>query len=223
MTAKKRPSQTKKARKILRYTIEAKNSLISTCDESRVARRETGGMTTTAEQDLLRAMLTFAAAGLDSILKRLIRDTIRILAKQDDKVQYELEKFTLRKLKGDSDESDVPTGNKFLSIIISSQQPNKKLIDEYIKELTGSSLQSHQQLFKACNALGLEPNSVGLDRDDLKDIFKTRNQIIHELDVHLESGRGRRTRRRDSMVDYSETIIEIGRLFIEEVERKIVT
>ena len=221
--ARRRPDETKNARKILKYTSQAKDSLIEACDESRVARRNTGGRTTTAEQDLLRAMLTFAAAGLDSLLKRLIRDTIRLLASHDEKVQEELEKFTLRKLKGESDDSDVPSGFKFLSKIISSQDLNETLIDEYITELTGSSLQSDKQLFKACNALGLEPNRVGLDRQDLKDIFKARNQIIHELDIQLMSGQGRRTRRRDTMLEYSEGLIEIGKFFIEEVERKILS
>ena len=57
-------------RLILDYAGRATDALRLQCNASRQARRVSGGgALTDAEQDLLRAMLVFAAAGLDSLLK----------------------------------------------------------------------------------------------------------------------------------------------------------
>lgn len=215
--------QLAKAKLILRYARDSAKSLLDACDSSRAARSATGGATTHAEQDLLRAMVVFAASGLDSLLKYLIRDSLADLARRDRAVQKELEKFVERQLLKSSATGalDSVGGMKFLSRIVASPHPHEHLIEEYIQILTGTSLQSQDQLHRAASALGLSRAEAGLDRGNLVEIFEARNQIIHELDIRLAGNRARRTRGRDSMVEYSNELLCIGEKFINAVEQKL--
>jgi len=216
------PQQTTRARLILRYAKDSAKSLLEACDKSRKARRASGGATTHAEQDFLRAMVVFAASGLDSLLKHLIRDALTDLARKDRAVQKELEKFIERQLKsGETDAFDISSGAKFLSRLLADPKPYTRLVEEYIQVLTGTSLQSEEQLFRSAGALGLSPEEAGLNRQDLREIFDARNQIIHELDIRLTGNRTRRTRRRDPMKEYADALLEIGEKFITAVENKL--
>jgi hypothetical protein len=215
---------THKARTILRFAMEAKVSLMGYFDAKRTARRATGGMTTHAEQDLLRAMLVFVAGGLDSLMKHLIKDTLAQLTKLDSAVLKGLESFTNKKLRGGGEASDVVGGRRFLAQILASPAPQQELIDAYVQELTGGSLQSTEQLCKAIAALGLKPYEVGIDPQILKPIFEARNQIIHELDVNFNSPRRkRRARGRYDMLEYSEVLLKTGKSIIENVEAKLIS
>src|SRR5260221_3103129 len=68
-----------KSKLILKYAREAKSSFEAQCNASRRSRSKSGGALTHAEQDLLRAMLVFAGAGLDACLKQLVRDALGYL------------------------------------------------------------------------------------------------------------------------------------------------
>ena len=183
-----------------------------------------GGAPSDDEQDLLRAALVFAAAGLDSSLKELLRATTRPLAGIDRQVQTEFETFVQRQLRGDTEETESPTGYKFLATILSSPSPQGKLLDEYVLYLTGTSLQSVEQLFKAARALGVEINAFADQKAKLTVIFDTRNKIIHELDVRFVGKRGHRqrnSRRRPDLEDYCDTLIKVAELIITSVEKKL--
>jgi hypothetical protein len=193
-------------------------------DTVRQTRKATRGALTDEEQDLLRATLVFAAAGLDSTLKELIRGSIRSLAAADPDVQAELEIFVQRQLRGDVDEPDTAAGHKFLSKVLVASSPQERLIDEYVTELTGTSLQSAQQLMKATKALGLDPKQMGIDPKKLQTIFGVRNKIIHELDVNLaktSARRSRNSRRRDDMEGWSTRLLEIAKALVAGVEGKL--
>src|ERR1035441_3502362 len=56
-----------------------------------------------------------------------------------------------------------------------------RLVEDYVYELTGDSLQSSEQLFKTCAALGADGQAAIGDAKTLKNVFDARNQIIHEL------------------------------------------
>jgi hypothetical protein len=56
-------------------------------------------------------MLVFAAAGLDSLLKQLIRDALGELATKDTDVQRELEAFVSRTIRGDKGSGDGEAGS----------------------------------------------------------------------------------------------------------------
>jgi hypothetical protein len=225
--ASETPVQTEKARLILRYAREARNAFQESCDKSRGDRRRTGGALTAAEQDLLRAMLVFAAAGLDSLVKQLIRDAFRYLAARDKAVRAELETFAVRQLRGDlsADESEAASGRKFLARVLVAPTPLLGVTEQYITDLTGESMQSSEQLFKAVKALGIEPAALDLDAAKLKEIFDARNEIIHEMDIVLESrvpqARKRRSRTVEQMTDGADYLLDVAEWLIQAVEAKL--
>jgi len=172
----KRPSpldETAKARAILEQATKAKTSLLDACDASRTARGAAGGgpakgTLKDAEQDLLRAMLVFSGAGLDAVLKQLIKDALRSLADRDTSVQTGLETFATRQIRDDNVLSDAASGRKCLGQVLAFPNPQRKLLDLYILDLTGDSLQSPDQVMKTVNALGLETKNLDIDIGSLR-------------------------------------------------------
>jgi hypothetical protein len=216
---------TARASKVLEQARNSVNGFLTAFDTVRQARNAKGNPTD-EEQDLLRAALVFSAAGLDSVLKELIKGAIRALAATDPEVKGELETFVQRQLRGESEEPDTIGGRKFLARVLVSARPQDRLIDEYVIELTGSSLQSPDQLVRASKALGLQPASVGVDPKELRTIFEARNKIIHELDVNLERTAARRnqnSRRRPDLESWSSKLLEIAEQLVGGVNRKLVS
>ena len=208
---------------VMQHARKSQETFLTIFDLLRTGRRKTGGMTTDQEQDVLRAMLVFAAAGLDSALKHLIRDSLQRLAETDDAVQAELEIFVQRQLRGTADASDVSQGTKFLARMLAARQPRERLVEDYIQELTGASLQSPDQLFRTVKALGIEPSVIGHDARGLRAVFDVRNKIIHELDIYLDAPRRRRnTRPRDPLVQDAQDLLAIGDRIVAAVESKLV-
>jgi hypothetical protein len=78
-------------------------------------------MTTDEEQDLLRAMLVMAAAGLDSMLKQLIRDCMPSLVKANPQVREGLEKFVARSIRGEADAPEPLAGARFLGRVLAAR------------------------------------------------------------------------------------------------------
>jgi hypothetical protein len=171
-------------------------NFFDTYEKVRQARNAGQGAPMDNEQDLLRAALVFAAAGLDSTLKELIKGSVRTLSKIDTTVQEQFETFVQRKLRGDSEEPGPVSGNKFLASILASALPQERLLNEYVLYLTGSSLQSVDQLFKSASALGADTKLIADNKTELTKIFAARNRIIHELDVKFTGKVGHRQRNR---------------------------
>ena len=96
----KPPAETERARKVLAQARDSVKGFLKAFDTVRRARNAKGNPTD-EEQDLLRASLVFAAAGLDSVAKELIKGSIRTLAGSDSDVQRELETFVRRQIRGD--------------------------------------------------------------------------------------------------------------------------
>jgi hypothetical protein len=217
------PTETVRATKVLTQARDSVAGFLSAFETVRQARGARGNPTD-EEQDLLRAALVFSAAGLDSVLKELIKGAIRALAASEPDVQQELETFVQRQLRGESDEPDAIGGRKFLARILVSAEPQDRLITEYVLELTGSSLQSPDQLMRAARALGVVPENAGIDVRLLREIFDVRNKIIHELDVNLERTAARRnqnSRRKPDMETWSEQLLEIAGNLVGAVNAKL--
>lgn len=218
------PKETIRARKVLDQSVLSSDGFYEAFVSVREYRKAARGASTDKEQDLLRAAVVFAAAGLDSVVKELIRGCIHRLAAIDSSVQREFEIFVSRQLRGDTEDPDSVGGRRFLAKILAAHAPQARLIELYILELTGSSLQSASQLTKAAKALGLEPKRVGIDVDELQETFDTRNKIIHELDVNLEKTAARRSRNSrtwNDMVEHSNKLLEIADSMIDGVETKL--
>lgn len=194
-------------------------SLFQAFELARHSRGRPRGMTTDQEQDILRAMLIMACAGLDAALKQLIRDTLPLVVKASPEAQGELEKFTERQLRG---EDEIGTNVKYLAHILAGSSTYSRLIESYIGALTGDSLQSADQLFKALAALGIQATSVGLEKKLYQPIFTARNQIIHELDIDLNGQQRKRNMRGvDDMIGWSDLILGLTRRIIETVDKMI--
>ncbi|MBN1506821.1 MAG: hypothetical protein JW955_08240 [Sedimentisphaerales bacterium] len=213
-----------KARTILESAGDSAKSFLKAFDTVRKARGATTGKPKHEEQDLLRAGLVFAAAGLDSMLKQLIRETIKPLDAKDSNVHEELVTFVQRQIRGDSEDIEAISGHKFLSRVLVAASPQDRIIEEYVRELTGSSLQSVDQLFKASKALGLDPSALALNRTELAQTFEVRNKIIHELDVNLNTSRGRSSRQsrtKSELEAHIDRLLRTGQNILEGVERRL--
>jgi hypothetical protein len=211
--------KTKTAALIYEYSVESANALWAAYDLARVNRGKPRGITTDQEQDILRAMLIAAASGLDASIKQLIRDCLQALLVKED-VQAAFEKFVQRHLQGGEAESNDLSA-KVLAKIISAPDPQKQLIDRYVYELTGDSLQSAEQLLKVCAALGVDSKPILGDLKTLKSIFAARNQMIHELDMNLSSpNRKRRVRGQADMQGYAERLIKISAEIVADVDSR---
>jgi hypothetical protein len=220
---RRRCKETVRAHTVLDQTRDSVKGFLGAFEKLRQSRSARGN-STDQEQDLLRAALVFAAAGLDSVAKELIKSCIRALAACDSDVQVELETFVYRKLRGESGEPEALGGARFLAQVLIAKSPQERLIDLYVLELTGSSLQSAEQLMRAAKALGLQPNTIGVDLKELKPIFAARNKIIHELDVNLgvtPARRNQNSRRRRDMEAWGMKLLDIGAKLISGVDQKL--
>jgi hypothetical protein len=190
-----------------------------------ILRKDRGGkrgMTTDAEQDTLRAAVVFAAAGLDAVVKQLIRDALPPLLEKDSKVLEGLQEFVASQLQGKIADSGTTFPTRFLSRLLTAKSQRSELIEQYIQERTGSSLQSTDELYRAAAALGVDPRLVGIDKGVLKPIFTVRNKIIHELDIDLEGKRRKRNiRGRDEMFGFAEKLLAVADGLIKQVESKL--
>lgn len=213
--------QAEKAALIYQNARYSAASLLQAFELARASRGKPRGMTTDQEQDILRAMLVMSAAGLDASLKQIIRDALPELATREYAVQQGFEKFVRQSLAGADVESDAASGLKFLARVLSTPSPYWRAVDEYIRDLTGDSLQSAEQVLSAVAALGLDHQKMGFSIQDLKVIFKVRNQIIHELDIDLGGERRKRNiRGRDDMVGYADTLLNTTASIILGVDKK---
>lgn len=205
------------------YAHESASSLVSAFNDAKAKRGGRRGVLTDLEQDILRAALVMSCAGLDATLKRAIRDCLKDLLEFDDHVRTEFERFIQKRISAREGQDDLVQGAKFLGVVLADKEPRARLIEEYIKELTGESLQSPDQVLRAMNALGLDWKELKIDIAQLKTIFSIRNQIIHELDMNLESKafRKRRVRGQDDLLDNSDVILQTARTIIEAVNKKM--
>lgn len=217
------------AKEILAYTHEAASSLLLSYNQVRAARNPRRGTSTAQEQDLLRAMLVMAAAGLDGMTKQLIRDALPSLVDADESVREQLEAFVARQIKGYADSTEVVAGSKFIARLLSAKSHQAQAIEDYIRELTGGSLQSAEELIRAARALGFPEyllKEVVAAKRDVQEVFVIRNQIVHELDMDLHGrrapGRRRRNQRRvEDMKSHVEQLLSIGVVFIHGVSARL--
>lgn len=77
-----------------------------------------------------------------------------------------------------------------------AQNPRAQLIEDYVYQLTGSSLQSAEQVDQTARALGIAEDAALMGRiRGLRPLFEARNEVSHELDLQRPDQPGVRTRR----------------------------
>lgn len=206
---------------ILERAHDSATALLKAFDLVRANRGGKRGMSTDEEQDLLRAMVVMVAAGVDGMIKQLVRDTLPILIERDELARNAFEKYLSRQLRNDGTDSSRNISAIFLAKVLSRASPQQVAIEEYVRHLTGGSLQSSDALYEVVAALGLWPQDVGLDRKLLDPIFGARNKIIHELDIDLEGKRRKRNlRSRQLMVSYANRLLLVAEGILSSVDRK---
>ena len=216
-----RPKQPRASSLNSSYTIivtayEASSSFMELFDDTRL-NRKAKGTPTNKEQDLLRAMLVFACAGLDSMVKQLVRDAICQVIDNSEGANLQFQSFVEKKLVR---QGTIDT--KLLSNIIIQNNPRNILINELVNELTSKSLQSKDQILKAAAFFDIPSNKVTSDISTLEKIFRCRNQVSHEMDVDLaQPNRNRRPRRKDTMIRYTKIILQLANNFLQQVDSKL--
>lgn len=133
-----------------------------------------------------------------------------------------LETFVTRQLRGEVNEINTSASNKFLAKILLADSHQAQVIEEYVRDLTGSSLQSATEVAKAVTALGIEPKVVKINSNKLKEIFDIRNRIIHELDINFEAARRNRSSRKvDDMVGRTNVLLELSERILVAVHSRL--
>lgn len=204
---------------ILVKTVESVNNFF---DLYRSGRRGASGPSTHEQQDLYRAMLVFACAGLDVFVKKLVKDKLPELLPVDQDVE---KKFVEYAQKGMREEKILST----LALALVSPVPRNVLMGEYIAGMTGDSLQSVEALCTISNASGLDTKKIFSKSriDMLKESFVVRNQIIHEMDINTENNasgttgyRTRRQRTAPAMEKHTRSVLDLAQeIFVAYKEK----
>lgn len=201
---------------ILCSTHEAASSFLDIFESER-KRRKAKGAPTDEEQDLLRAMLTFATSGLDSMVKQMVQDALPKVVR-NDKGASEMFRSHIEKRMQKDDKLD----HKFLATILSSRFPQRELITDLVDSICAASLQSKDQLLRVAAFFNIESKTIMNNPQIVKEIFETRNQISHEMDVDFsQTNRSRRSRRKEDMIKFTNEILQIANAFLTQVESKL--
>jgi len=206
--------------------------LSHTCDTSRTFRdifesilqsRNAKGTPRDDEQDLLRAMLLFTSAGLDSTVKQLVRDTLPIIVGHDIGAHREFEKFVVRELRSNSVDSTLDTLDvKTLASLIVEDSPKDALVRGLVGSITSNSLQSVDQLLRVAAHFGIPASELYRNLDDLREVFDVRNKISHEMDIDFsQSNRSRFPRRKKDMIGYTNILLDVAISFLYIVDEKL--
>jgi hypothetical protein len=187
------------AQRFLSSAFESVNAVFETMEILRVLRavrsgsgevKALQGRLTGQEEDLLRAGLVFTGAGLDATLKQLIRDTLPALLDCNEQAHRKFEDFAEGRL-GTGEIADTTMIARYLI----AANPRTAMIEDYIYDLTGSSLQSAEEVGRVAGALGVDDGSLRKRINGLRSLFVARNEVSHELDLRRPEQPGDRTRR----------------------------
>ncbi|WP_255308231.1 hypothetical protein [Streptomyces marincola] len=183
------PAEVQRSWARFRATHESVARLFDTLNESRAAKDDPRGAISELHLDQARAAIVFTAAGIDACLRTLLRDALGTLLSQDGPAHGAFTRhFFTHRLGG---ELTRPTKKAVVAL-----DPRAALIDLYVEDLTGASVQGWKQLARCRDALGIDGPAL---TDDVlrthQDFFNARHQVVHELDLVDPSGRGSRSRR----------------------------
>lgn len=221
VTAPPRPQPdhpTSRARRVWVSSREAAEAFLTAFDSAQVARG--GGAPSNSEQDLLRAMLVFACAGLDSSLGHLVRDCASDMLTRSAKLRDEVDKFVQEQL-------DLTSGGtQFFLDIVRAANPlvDERLVTDLMDRRTANSLQSHEAVLRISSYFEIGGGDFDRRVLELRPVFAARNVIIHEMDVNFEQANRRRTSRtRATMVDYTELTLGVTADAIRAFQAKLAT
>ncbi|MFF2571199.1 hypothetical protein [Streptomyces sp. NPDC058084] len=171
-------------------THKSVDGLFTTLNELRTAQNDPRGPISEAHRDQARAAIVFTAAGIDACLRTLLRDSLHtLLSTSGDAHGAFVNHFMANRLNG-----EMTTATKKAVVDI---DPRSALIDLYVEDLAGSSIQGAADLTRCRNALGLKKDTALADAilNGHQPFFNARHEVVHELDLVDPSGKGSRGRR----------------------------
>ncbi|MGN9911605.1 hypothetical protein ACTMTJ_29000 [Phytohabitans sp. LJ34] len=178
----------------------------------RAQRDAARGRLTHIEQDIFRSAIVFTGAGLDATLKELVRSVVPLQVDRSDKATSKFRDFVATNLGGSQGDAV-----KRLADILITPNPRQAIVESYVRHLTGSSLQSVQQVHDTLSALGLgERAALYREARTLQDLFEARNQVAHELDLVFPERQGDR-HRRERRITASRNLCHGGLNFAQRV------
>jgi hypothetical protein len=140
------------------------------------------------QQDLLRAMVVFASAGLDSMVKQLVTDALPLLIVSDREAQEQFRIYVERQLK-------TAENARVLANALVADNTREQIILGLVAELRSGSLQSVDELARAASFFAIPAAEVMPDINTLRIAFRARNEIAHEMDVDFSTAASIRRQR----------------------------
>ena len=160
-------------------------------------------------------MLVFAGAGLDSMIKQLVRDALSLTLGRSKEAEDNFRTFISKRL---ARQDTLDPG--FLSSVLTSRNPRNVLVGTLVTDLTSQSLQSKDQVLRVASYFDIPSAALATDLGLLDRIFRARNEIVHEMDVDFaQTNRNRRPRRKAVMIDHTTEILRLANAFLVEVDR----
>ena len=160
-------------------------------------------------------MLVFAGAGLDSMIKQLVRDALSLTIDRSKGAEENFKEFISRRL-ARQDRLDP----SFLSSVLASRDPRDVLVSALVADLISQSLQSKDQVLRVASYFDIRSDALATDLKLLERIFRARNEIVHEMDVDfVQTNRNRRPRGKAVMIRHTTEILRLANAFLIEVDR----
>jgi hypothetical protein len=208
--------------RLMEYARESCRSFVDSFDAQSESRGP--GAPSITQQDLLRATLVFAGAGLDAAAKQLVKDCLQTLAVQDPAVMKEAEKTCSRLIAMQRADAGIRgvADSGVLARILLGGYPQAVLLDMLVEDLIRGSLQSWDALCNIGKHLGVSHNEFGPRKTEVHEAFGVRNIVIHELDADMEQEyRNRISRRRTLMVRLSNILLRVGDGLVHGVDSRL--
>jgi hypothetical protein len=161
-------------------------------------------------------MLVFACSGLDAMIKQLIRDALPIVIEKHEGAEAQFRSFIERRIG-----QDQKLNYELVAISLTSRAPREQTLDRFKALLTQDSLQSKDQIFQIASFFDIPSKDVATRADDLRDVFRMRNKIIHELDIERGGpNRSRVSRTRADMIKAVNVVFQTATAILGEVDRR---
>jgi hypothetical protein len=213
---------------ILKYAHDTAESLLQAFTDVRKARNAKGAPRD-EEQDLLRAMVVFAGAGIDSMTKQLIRDALPPLIAKSSEARNRIEKLVSRHLRRGPSDGEAPLDDSLMLVnpqrlakVLLAENTRSGITEMLVDDLTSGSLQSAAELYRILDYLGLDKKTMDVTDQALRKVFDCRNKLIHEMDIDFgQPNRNRFPRRREDMVEFAGTLLKASSNILDGVDAQL--
>ncbi len=168
-------------------------------------------------------MLLFAGAGLDACAQQVVREALPKVVANNENARQALVNFGARQLRK-SDETDVGGIDARVLASLLLGDPEADLIERLIDELTGSSMQSVEELKRVASHLGALGSEDLMEAiENVKDPLGVRNRIAHDMDVKFTqtTGPNRKGRKRADMVRDANYLLTAAEQLIVAVDAEL--